>query len=195
MKEGDNRVDTRALGEALAGLLTAPAQLVAGLAGSLAGATKSSGCVIPPPCWEPQPAGRCTLTLAPECKGTIRVHVSNCGWDRHAVGLTAVGKIAGWMSFAPTTMVLGPMEEGTFEVGVKVPDGVEPGEKLTGPLLIRGCRDWFVRVEVRVEECAGCTSCDVSVDDCADQLHHWYDHFYCPRPCRTTRIPDDPKNG
>ncbi len=194
MTEGDNRVDTRALGETIAGLLTVPAQIVAGLAGSLAGA-RSSGCAIPPPCWEPQPAGRCTLTLAPGCAGKIRVRVSNCGWDHHVVGVTAVGKIAGWMTFAPTTMVLGPMEEGTFEVIVKAPDGVKPGEKLSGPLLIRGCRDWFVRVEVRIEECAGCTGCDVSVDDCADQLHHWYDHFYCPRPCRTTRIPEDPKNG
>jgi hypothetical protein len=21
------------------------------------------------------------------------------------------------------------------------------------------------------------------VEDCPDLIHHWYDHFYCPRPC------------
>jgi hypothetical protein len=21
------------------------------------------------------------------------------------------------------------------------------------------------------------------VEDCPDLLHHWYDHFYCNRPC------------
>ncbi len=197
MSQADNRVDTRALGDALAGLFAAPAQLMAGLVGSLASVRTSgcaSGCAIPPPCWEPQPAGRCTLTLSPGASGTIRVHVSNCGWDRHVVVLTALGKIAGWMTFTPTTLVLDPLQRSTFEVTVKVPDGVKAGETLVGPLLIRGCIDHFVRVEVRVAECGGCAGCDISVDDCPDQVHHWYEHFYCPRPCRTTRIPD-PKNG
>ncbi|HKJ02224.1 MAG TPA: hypothetical protein VJ997_07205 [Longimicrobiales bacterium] len=193
MNGGDNPLDTRALGDALAGLLSAPAQLVAGLAGSLAN-VGSSGCRIPPPCWEPQPAGKCTLTLAPGCSGTIRVHVSNCDWSPRVIGLTAMGKIAGWMKFEPTTMAIGPQEQGTFVVTVHVPDKVQAGETISGPLLVRGCIDHFVRVEVRIADCAGCTRCDVSVRDCADHIHHWYDHFYCPRPCRNTRTPDL-KNG
>ena len=37
------------------------------LAGSLAGSAKgavSPGCAIPPPCWEPRPAGRCSTPRA-----------------------------------------------------------------------------------------------------------------------------------
>jgi len=24
---------------------------------------------------------------------------------------------------------------------------------------------------------------DIEIEDCPDLIHHWYDHFYCPRPC------------
>jgi hypothetical protein len=29
----------------------------------------------------------------------------------------------------------------------------------------------------------------VEVEDCPDLIHHWYDHFYCDRPC-TDRKPN-----
>jgi hypothetical protein len=198
MNGTDNGLDTKALGDALAGLFAAPAQMAAALAGSLTGPVSrlgSSGCEIPPPCWEPRPAGTCTLVLPPGGAGTIRVHVANCDWSRGVVVLTSTGKIAGWMTFQPTTMVIDAQSHGTFRVTVRVPEGVEPGETLSGPLLVRGCLDHFVRVVVRVAECADGGCCDASVRDCHDQIHHWYDHFYCPRPCRKARQTKDPQDG
>lgn len=193
MTTADNPIDSRALTQAVANLLNAPAQMAATLVGSLTNA-RSGGCTIPPPCWEPRPAGRCALTLPPGCTGTMRVHVSNCDWGRRVVGITALGKLAGWLAFQPTTLVIGPQERATFVVKVHVPDGVEPGETLAGPVLVRGCVDHFVRLEVAVAECAGVTCCDISLDDCPDHIHHWYDHFYCPRPCRDFRT-QDIRNG
>lgn len=183
MISADGSTGARALGDAIAGLLDAPARMAAAFAGALA-KRGSQGCEIPPPCWEPRPAGTCVLALAPGCAGTIRVHVSNCDWSSRVVGITALGKLAGWLKFEPTTLVVGPQERATFVVTVRVPDGVKPGQTASGPLIVRGCLDHFARIEVGVRECAGQTCCDIDVKDCPDHIHHWYDHFYCPRPCR-----------
>ncbi|MGH7502067.1 MAG: hypothetical protein ACREL7_09945 [Longimicrobiales bacterium] len=179
----------RALADTFAGLIDAPARVAAALASTLARGG-SPGCQIPPPCWEPRPSGTCRLAIPPGCPGTIRVNVTNCEWNRRIVGITALGKLAGWLTFQPTTLVLDPHESATFIVTVHVPDGVKPGFVLSGPLIIRGCLDHFAHIEVRVTECAGQTCCDLAVHDCQDHVHHWYDHFYCQRPCRNPVIRD-----
>lgn len=179
----DGNTSARALGDAIATLLNAPARMAETLAGA-ASTRRSPGCEIPPPCWEPRPAGSCRIRIPPGGTATIRVHVSNCDWTRRVVGITALGKIAGWLKFEPTTLIVDPQERQTFQVTVRVPDGVKPGQFLSGPLLVRGCLDHFARIEVTVAECAGGACCDIHVNDCPDHIHHWYDHFYCPRPCR-----------
>lgn len=180
---GVENAGARALGDAIAGLLKAPAQMAATFAGALTKRT-SGGCDIPPPCWEPQPAGTCSLRIQPGCVGKIRVHVTNCHWSRQVVVVTALGRLAGWIQLDPTTLVVDPQERRTVEVTVRVPEDAKPGQTFTGPLVIRGCRDHYVRVEINVTECGGCMVCHAYVDDCPDHIHHWYDHFYCPRPCR-----------
>ncbi len=194
MNEAGNGIDTRAITDAFTALLGAPAQMAATLAGSLAGAASglgSPGCAIPPPCWEPRPAGRCTLVLPPGCTGTIRVHVANCGWSRRVVRLTAAGRLAAWTKLEPTAQVVDPQSRVTFVARIRVPEDVKPGETLMGPLLVRGCVDHFVRVEVIVAEEGGRALCEVAIEDCADSIHHWYDHFYCPRPCRPSTRKDE----
>jgi len=197
----DVNAGTRALGDAIAALFAIPAQMATSLAAgvsrsvpsarsgcSCGGATCArcgpAGCEIPPPCWEPRPAGTCRLQLTPGATGTLRIHVSNCDWTRRVVLVTAIGRIAAFLKFDPTTLVVGPQECETFRITVRVPDGVKPGECFSGPVLVRGCVDHYIRLEVTVADCAGCTCCDVTVSDCADNIHHWYDHFYCARPCR-----------
>jgi hypothetical protein len=36
---------------------------------------------------------------------------------------------------------------------------------------------------VRVGRLCGASCPEVEVDDCPDNIHHWYDHFYCERGC------------
>ncbi len=177
-----------ALGGAIAGLLDAPTQLAAAFAGALS--QRSSGCCnVPPPCWEPRPAGTCCLELSPGSSATIRVHVSNCGWTKQLISITALGKMAGWMTFSPTTLILDPIERATILVTVQAPNTLKVGERFSGPIIVRGCLDHFARVDITITECPGAKCCDVVVDDCQDQVHHWYDHFYCPRPCQSVRVP------
>ncbi len=186
----------RALGGAIASALDAPTRLASALAAGTLGQRGRGCCEIPPPCWEPRPAGRCVLTLAPGSVGTLRVHVTNCGWTAETVAITALGHLAAWMTFVPTHMALHPQERATFVARVQVPTEVKPGTSLTGPLLVLGCIDHFVRLEVTVAECAaGELCCDIAIDDCQDQIHHWYDHFYCARPCHRTRVIRDPAHG
>jgi hypothetical protein len=180
---------TRALGDAIAILLNVPAQMAAALAGA-ATTRAAPGCEIPPPCWEPRPAGTCQIMLPPGGTATLRVHVTNCDWTRRVVGITAVGKIAAWLKFEPTHWIVDPHERQTFVVTVRVPDAVKAGQSLSGPLLVRGCNDHFVRLEATVADCAAGACCDVHVKDCPDHIHHWYDHFYCPRPCRNVATRD-----
>lgn len=199
-----------ALARMMATMMAAPVQMAAALAGALArgaaatgtssgccngsaatGGFSTGGCEIPPPCWEPQPVGNCALQVTPGGTATIRVHVSNCGWTRQVVALTALGKLAGLMTLTPTARLIGPQERGDFLVKIHVPDSARAGVSASGPLIIRGCRNHFARVQISVVDCvtSGSNCCDLHVNDCADNVHHWYDHFYCPRPCNPVREP------
>jgi len=173
----------RALGDTIAALYNIPIQLAGAVGGGLA-LRPAGGCEIPAPCWEPRLAGSCRLDLPPGSAATVRVHVTNCGWSRQVVVLTATGKLAAIVKLEPTTLIVEPQDQATFKVTVHVPDKAQAGEVFSGALLVRGCLNHFARVIVRVADCASATCCDIEVKDCPDNIHHWYDHFYCPRPCR-----------
>ncbi|MCC6316995.1 MAG: hypothetical protein IT361_04815 [Gemmatimonadaceae bacterium] len=179
----------RPVGGALGALLETPLRVAATLTETAVSRAGSCGCEVPPPCWEPRHAGTCRLEVPPGGTATVRVHVANCGWGRQVVAVTALGKLAAWLTFTPTALVLDPQESATFLVTVHVPDKVPIGQRLSAPLIVRGCNNHFVRLEVLVTDCAGRTCCDVAIDDCPDHVHHWYDHFYCPRPCLNPRLP------
>jgi len=186
MNQTDPIASARALGGAFAGLLDAPTRIAGALAGAMT-RTACGPCEVPPPCWEPRAAGTCCLELSPGSTGTIRVHIVNCGWTPQIYIVTALGKLAGLLTFAPTTIVLGPQESGTVLVTVHVPNGLKIGQRLTAPLIVRGCLNHFARIDIRVSDCTRCSCCDIVIDDCQDHIHHWYDHFYCPRPCQNLR--------
>lgn len=183
MNEVNGDSSARLLGNVVTTLFDAPVRMATALAGAATQAT-SRGCEIPPPCWEPRRAGVCRMVLTPGGTGTVRLQVTNCGWDRHIVALRASGTLASWITLSPTTVVIGPQDRATMLASIHVPDRMKPGLRATGLLLVRGCRDHVVRLEVAIAECADCAGCTVPIDDCADYLHHWYDHFYCYRPCR-----------
>lgn len=185
-----NGPQSKALGAAIVGMLQGPAQVAASLANTLVQRARTGGCEIPAPCWEPQLAGTCTICVAPGGTAMIRVHLSNCGWDRQVVMITALGKIASWLTFMPTSIAMEPMERNLMLVKMQVPDNVKVGFSQTVPIIIRGCRDHYIRVDVTVASCPSVLNCcDVLVEDCPDNVHHWYDHFYCARPCRSVRDP------
>jgi hypothetical protein len=186
----------RSLGDAFALLMDVPIRMATALAGAATQVT-APGCDIPPPCWEPRPAGSCRMTLTPGGTGQLRIHVTNCEWRRHVVGINAAGKLAAWLTLTPTMVIIEPQETATIIVTVHVPADMKPGLRAAGVLLVRGCLGHAVRLDVGVADCAQCAVCDIAIQDCPDHIHHWYDHFYCPRPCRNqvrTGIADTPGN-
>ncbi len=190
MSTTSEKLPTLALGNSLARLLMMPAQLATTVVDGL-GERTAGGCAIPTPCWEPKHAGDCVMRLAAGQKATVRLHIMNGGWTRQVVAVTALGRLAGWLSFSPTALMLDPQEQATIIVSIKVPEGISIGQRLSGPVLIRGCRDHFVGLDITVDECNATNCCDVAINDYADHVHHWYDHFYCPRPCNNVRLTKD----
>jgi hypothetical protein len=163
------------------------ARELGGLAGGrAAGCAPSRGaCAIPPPCWMPQPLGECTSHVSPCRTACVRLVVTNCDRVRRTIAVEAAGAGAARVTVSPSSLALGPQERATVSACVAVPDDAKLGERIETLLWVRGCREHYLRWTVSVGT-AGLSSChEVEVCDCPDLLHHWYDHFYCARPCPT----------
>jgi hypothetical protein len=142
----------------------------------------SCGCKIPPPCWMPQSAG-CVVSRV--CSGTpavLCIRVTNCGSTERTISFDDAGKHL--VTFQPSALTLGPMETGTVSATLASSSSpCESGEQ-TALVWIRGCKEHYVRWTVQTVKRAGAGCChEICVEDCLDFIHHWYDHFYCARPC------------
>jgi hypothetical protein len=91
-------------------------------------------------------------------------------------------KIAG-LTFSNVQLNLGPMENGEIDVSYLIPITSKVGQKIEILMWVRGCRLHFLRWKIIVSPIGVSTCYQVEVEDCPDLIHHWYDHFYCPRPC------------
>jgi hypothetical protein len=144
---------------------------------------RGGSCTIPPPCWMPQPLGECVSHVTQCNTACIRIVVTNCDRTRRTVTVQATGKGAQKVTISPPSLDLGPMERDTITACVAIPDDAKTGEKIESLLWVRGCKEYFLRWTVSVGT-VGMDSChEIEVCDCPDTVHHWYDHFYCVRPC------------
>jgi hypothetical protein len=149
--------------------------------------TPKKACHIPPPCWMPQPLGDCTSHVS-ECKDAkLGILITNCGRTKQGVTVTVSGMPN--VSVSPASLSLESLERGRVKLTFTPPDDAPTGSTYEGLVRIHGCREWYMRWTVSIGtvgmECAH----EIRVDDCPDYLHHWYDHFYCPRPCGSARTP------
>lgn len=137
-------------------------------------------CEIPPPCWEPQPIGDVTTRACPGNKAVLRLDVTNCGSSGRTITVdTTNPKI----DVSPASVTIGPYEQATVVMSFDVPASANEGEQETAVIWVRGCYVHYLRWRVEVT-CKNASCCsDVAVEDCPDLVHHWYDHFYCERPC------------
>ncbi|MBV8200759.1 MAG: hypothetical protein JOZ15_09060 [Acidobacteria bacterium] len=153
--------------------------------GKCAGPCSCHCCKIPAPCWMPQPLCEC-VSHASECKeACIRLVVTNCGRVPRTIQFRATGPAGGSVKFSPPSpLTIDPMERAVVEACLAVPAHAKHGETFDSILWVNGCRQHFLRWTVSVGT-HGLGSChEVEVEDCPDLIHHWYDHFYCPRPCQ-----------
>jgi hypothetical protein len=140
-------------------------------------------CDIPEACWMPKPLGEVHCRLRPGGLGTVKLIVTNNDFRAHVVTAQSAGQDAGLATFTPAQVPLGPKERTTILAQLKAPQKTGTYEIL---VWVTVCSDHYLRwtIEVGEEEEACCY--EVTVDDTPDYAVHWYDHFYCPKPCMGT---------
>jgi hypothetical protein len=144
--------------------------------------TSGCGCKIPPPCWMPQSAG-CVVSRV--CAGTsaaLSIRVENCGPDERTITFDDAGK--NLVTFQPASLTLGPMETGTVTATLASSSSSGEGGEHSVLVWIHGCKEYYIRWTVQTAKRASSVcSHEICIEDCPDFIHHWYDHFYCARPC------------
>jgi hypothetical protein len=144
-------------------------------------------CEIPPPCWMPRELCRVVSHGCAGAKAQLRLRITNGGLGTRTITVEATGASAGMVTIDSPSLVLGTFEQGTVTASVTIPD---QGASAVDVLLwVHGCKDYVVRWCIDVSD-GGCSSLhEVDVEDCPDYIHHWYDHFYCARPCNNSQDP------
>lgn len=145
-------------------------------------------CEIPPPCWMPRELSETTSCVC--CGGTavVRFRITNRSAEPTEVTVDAIGDDSAAVQIAPTRLELAPFQRGIVTASLPLPAEGGRGDR---ELLLRvhGCLEHVMRWTVR-EGRWRCDSChEVDVDDAPDYIHHWYDHFYCARPCGHANAP------
>jgi hypothetical protein len=154
-------------------------------------ATSAMGgcCDVPPPCWMPRLLDD-VVTCAPACRtARLTLVITNCGATRRVVTIAATGGA----KVEPASVTLPPYGRQTVSLSVDVPQSAAEGSTIESVVVVRGCHEWVLRWTVRVREGAVDPALSVAIDDCPDFRHHWYDHFYCARPCPADRTTGEPR--
>ena len=139
------------------------------------------GCRIPPPCWAPQPLGTVTSHACPGAAATLRICITNCGFTRRAVRIE-VPKDSG-IKVDPANLTLEQLERECAILSITLPADAAQSTEKEYLVWVRGCKNHYLRWKVTVSSRGGCSCHEIDVEDCPDLVHHWYDHFYCRRPC------------
>lgn len=148
-----------------------------------------SCCDIPEPCWMPVSSGEVHCTLRPGDQGEICFVIANLDFRAHQYTVQAVGKDAGLIGMNRTQFQLGPKERICVTATLTVPKEDRQKdqncccENIEAIIWVRGCRDHYVRWTVDVADKGKCCCHEIQVNDSADYVLHWYDHFYVSRPC------------
>lgn len=141
-----------------------------------------SPCEIPPPCWMPRPLCDVTSVGRPGDTASLGFVITNCNMAFRKVTVFTSTINAG-LTFSAAELNLGPMERGEIRVSHLIPTAAPVGSRREILMWVRGCQLHFLRWTVVVSAIGADTFYEVEVKDCPDPVHHWYDHFYCPRPC------------
>jgi hypothetical protein len=152
------------------------------LGGTKTKPTHACSCHIPPACWLPVEAGDCDTSACPGATATVRIRVINCGDTPRTIMLEVAGSPPG-ITVTPASLTLGPLDEETSLITFAVPPNADDGKEYKFLIWIRGCKTHYVRWTVIVGD-GDCRCRTITIEDCPDYVHHWYDHFYCAHPCQ-----------
>ncbi|HXJ03437.1 MAG TPA: hypothetical protein VNH44_19610 [Micropepsaceae bacterium] len=142
-----------------------------------------SCCEIPEPCWMPKALGEIKCQLTAGSTGQVKLIVTNNDFRAHTAVAQSAGKDAGLVQFTPSQIALGPKERTTIVAQCTAPQEAGTYEMV---VWVSVCSDHYLRWTVEVGNTQNACCYEVTVDDTPDYVVHWYDHFYCPRPCPGT---------
>lgn len=148
-------------------------------------------CDIPPACWLPRDLGELTSNACPCGTALVRLRIENCQPRTANVSISASSDADLEIKITPASATLAPMQRKWFTVGVTIPDDACPGESYEVLVWVAGCNEYYLRWTVKVADGVSGSCHEVVVEDCPDYVHHWYDHFYCERPCFAGRRGDN----
>ena len=124
----------------------------------------------------------CESEACPGNKALLRLTITNCGMTARTIKVTATNAA---VTVEPASLNLGPMEEGEVNALARCSGGSDEGPDAEEPRLDPRLQGALPPLDGR-----GCgrlgqvlATDAVEVEDCPDLIHHWYDHFYCQRPC------------
>jgi hypothetical protein len=143
----------------------------------------SCSCHIPPPCWMPREHRPVTTHVCACGAATLRLRITNCGIENDKVTIAVTGKDGAKVAVSPSPLSLRALERGIVSLKLTT-DAADPkGTEYEVLLWVRGCVEHVVRWTVKVAGRGGDACDEIDIEDCPDFVHHWYDHFYCARPC------------
>ncbi|MEA2876667.1 MAG: hypothetical protein QOF14_1863 [Hyphomicrobiales bacterium] len=153
-----------------------------------------SCCHIPEPCWMPLQHGPIHCLLEAGSHGTLDLDITNEDFQAHSYAIQATGADAGLVKINPPVLTLGPKLRGTVQATFALPN---PATKkhYEAVIWVIGCRSHYIRWRVDVaDKCCDARCChELSIQDQPDYVMHWYDHFYCARPCMGGLVRPDGK--
>lgn len=159
-------------------------QFVRSFLSELAGPKTRTCCDVPEPCWMPVDLGDIHCELCVGGRGQLTIRVSNTDFRQRSFQVVSAGPDAGRVTIATSSFSLGPKERrtvtATFDASLGDRGDCAEFEAL---VWVFGCRNHYLRWTVDVGHHERSCCHEVEVRDQPDYEHHWYDHFYCMRPC------------
>lgn len=143
-------------------------------------------CHIPPPCWMPRILHEVVSYGVVGNKASLTFMITNESMTARSIQVFTTTPIPG-LSLTSTTVSLAAMARTEVTMTYTIPAGTtsDPGTEIL--LWIRGCRLHFLRWVVKLGTLSADTDQEIRVKDGPENLHHWYDHFYCQHPCLEQR--------
>ena len=197
MKTASKRDPLKGIGDVLTDLLGTQVRLGVQLMESLVdrpagmlmdamkrGVSATQGCCeIPDPCWVPQSLGELVSHTCPGAIATVRFLITNCDMVPRTITAKATNDAAGKVKIEPASLPLRPQQRGFITASLEVPADAHDCQEFETLIWLIGCKAYYLRWTIKAGK-RGCDCChEVEVADCPDLIHHWYDHFYCWRPC------------
>ncbi len=187
MSDTCNTDPTEDLVDVIAELLTAPLRLGVGMVKALSTLQlpcNGGSCEIPEPCWMPQPLCDVVGFACAGATAALRLRITNCGACLEEFKVHVTGPDAGLVSIQTASLALGPKERGKIQLSFNVPPDAIDNQEFEAIIWIKGCKLHYLRWTVTAGQPSSSCCHEVELEDCPDLIHHWYDHFYCPRPCQ-----------